>query len=296
MPLSDPLLDPRYGPLAASDEVVEFCAAHIGDVEVVADLSWPHGGSRVLELRDHRGTGWIAKAMRRNNYRTEREAYQRWVPALGDRASQVVYSDDTLQVLVFRTIPGVIADGTAYALDPRIHHQAGALLRCLHDCAPPSEAADLATVLRTTVERAIDNARTLGLLEPADAMAISFVGQIIDDLVKVPIMMVPTHGDNQPRNWLVDDDGVVHLIDFGLTNLGWWGRDLNRLRQQQWRDRPDLQEAFFAGYGRNATPAEEVMLRARDAQSALTTMFWARERNDPSFEEHWHSVLIRMGL
>jgi len=38
------------------------------------------------------------------------------------------------------------------------------------------------------------------------------------------------------------------------------------------------------------------MLQARDAQSALTTMFWARERNDPEFEEHGHAVLVRMGL
>ena len=233
--------------------------------------------------------------MRRSNYHTEREAYQRWVPALGDGASQVVYFDHALQLLVFRKINGVIADGTPYALDPRIHQQAGVLLRRLHDCEPPSEAADLAKVLRTTVERAIDNARSLGFLTPADAAAISFVGRIIDDLGEVPIMMVPTHGDNQPRNWLVDDDGV-HLIDFGLTNLGWWGRDLNRLRQQQWREREDLQDAFFTGYGRPATVAEEAMLQARDAQSALTTMFWAREHNDPDFEKDGHSVLVRMGL
>ena len=62
MTRSDALLDPRYGPLAASEAVIDFCKSHIGPVEAVADWSWPHGGSRVLELRDERGGGWIAKA------------------------------------------------------------------------------------------------------------------------------------------------------------------------------------------------------------------------------------------
>jgi hypothetical protein len=52
--------------------------------------------------------------------------------------------------------------------------------------------------------------------------------------------VVPTHGDWQPRNWLIDE-GVVRVIDFGRADLRPAAEDFVRLaRQDYWRDlRPE---------------------------------------------------------
>ncbi len=52
----------------------------LGPTEVVADRSWPHGESVVLELRCA-GTRVIGKAYRqREKFLNERWVYERWVP------------------------------------------------------------------------------------------------------------------------------------------------------------------------------------------------------------------------
>jgi aminoglycoside phosphotransferase (APT) family kinase protein len=47
--------------------------------------------------------------------------------------------------------------------------------------------------------------------------------------------LVPTQGDWQPRNWLVDDDGVVSVIDFGRAALRPAMTGLAGLEAQQFR-------------------------------------------------------------
>jgi tRNA A-37 threonylcarbamoyl transferase component Bud32 len=281
--------------LPSNDAVLDFCRAQIGPVNLTADRSWAHGVNLVLELADPHGDSWIVKAMARHSgYEREREALQRWAPALGDRAPVLAFHDDDLRLLAFRCLPGQIADGTPYELDPDVHRQAGELIRRLHDSEAPHSGADLRATLLGKVRRWVDRANAGGYLAATDAADVAFVEGIIGALGETIVDVVPTHGDNQPRNWLIDDGGVVRLIDFGLAGLEWWGHDLNRLRAQQWQARPDLRDAFYAGYGRRVTRDEESLLRARDAESALTTIFWAREYRDPEFEAQGQATLALM--
>ena len=48
------------------------------------------------------------------------------------------------------------------------------------------------------------------------------------------------------------------------------------MRQAEWRARPDLRDAFFDGYGRALTDAEEQALVCIGAVAATTTILWAR--------------------
>jgi hypothetical protein len=101
----------------------------------------------------------------------------------------------------------------------------------------------------------------------------------------------PIHNDNQPRNWLTDADGTVRVIDFGKAKRDVQLRDFERMRHQEWRGRPDLRDAFFDGYGRRLTAAEEQTLACIGAVAAVTTILWARAHADEEFERHGRRTL-----
>lgn len=60
---------------------------------------------------------------------------------------------------------------------------------------------------------------------------------------------VPCHLDFTPRNLLRDPQGTVRVIDFEHARYDLAARDLVRLADRIWRDRPDLEDAFRTHYG-----------------------------------------------
>src|SRR5690606_690708 len=101
-------------------------------------------------------------------------------------------------------------------------------------------------------------------------------------------VVVPTHGDYHPRNWLVDR-GRVSVIDFGRAAWRPPETDLARLAAQQWRARPDLEEAFLEGYGDD--PREEATWALVQLSEAVGTAAWAYQVGDERFEEQGHRML-----
>lgn len=87
------------------------------------------------------------------------------------------------------------------------------------------------------------------------------------------VTVVPTHGDWQPRNWLLHE-GVVKVIDFGRAELRPAFTDFARLSVQQFRTAPPLEAAFIQGYGRDP----------REPQPGIATGFGRR-----SAPQHGHS-------
>ncbi len=106
---------------------------------------------------------------------------------------------------------------------------------------------------------------------------------------------VPCHRDWQPRNWLVDDDGVVAVIDFEHARPGPWHEDLNRLWWDEWAADPALARAFFAGYGRRPDEAELATLLAVSVLGHLSTIVWADGHGDPAFGAHARRCLAVAG-
>ncbi|GIG87237.1 hypothetical protein [Plantactinospora endophytica] len=71
-------------------ELAGYARRVLGSGQIVADRSWQHGVSAVLEIRDDTGTTWYVKGhVDPERYRRELSTYRRWVPGLGGHAPRL---------------------------------------------------------------------------------------------------------------------------------------------------------------------------------------------------------------
>lgn len=103
-----------------------------------------------------------------------------------------------------------------------------------------------------------------------------------------PVPVVPTHGDWQPRNWLMNR-AELRVIDVGRFEFRPAISDFCRLAVQQWRTRPEMEAAFFEGYG--SDPRESRLWNITLLREAVTTAAWAFQVGDREFEKQGHRML-----
>jgi hypothetical protein len=256
--------------------IVEAASELLGPAEVVADRSWPHGESVVLELRCA-GERVIGKAYRqREKFVNERRVYERWVPAIADRAPRLLDADTDAQVALFSFVEGrPAADETR-----DLHRRAGRLLRRFHDVEPPVRLDGYLASLRQRFDQWVARAGR-GVL---GADEIDVVADCLEraDALADPLG-VPCHRDWQTRNWLIDDDGEPWAIDFEHARVAPWFEDVGRLWWREWRGRPDLAEAFLDGYGRQLEGEDRWWFDTMSALWHLTTIVWSDEHGDAPF-------------
>ncbi|AVT28936.1 hypothetical protein C6361_04880 [Plantactinospora sp. BC1] len=196
--------------------------------------------------------------------------------------------------LLLSAVPGEA--GLAHVTDPEVQRAAGVLLRRLHGTEALPPWTDLAAGKLDELDRL--SVRASRLLEPRE---LDFVRAGLRDLSGIAApARVPCHLDYGPRNWLVtgaDRHGAerrVHVIDFEWAGPEVWVNDLNRLYFGPWRGRPDLADAFLAGYGRTLDDADRAILHACAALTAVFIVVWAQRRGEPGFAEAWRQNLRRL--
>jgi Ser/Thr protein kinase RdoA (MazF antagonist) len=173
---------------------------------------------------------------------------------------------------------------------PEAFGQAGELTRRLHDSAPAIPLHDFADSLLTQMDSWLN--RMPGIVDPTD---VDHARGRVQELRQLPpTYSVRCHGDNQPRNWLVDDDGTVTLIDFGRAQVAVWLRDLERMYFKEWYENPALQDAFLEGYGCVLDDLDIARLRGIGAAGSIGGRLWAREHHNPAFEQHHIETLDRI--
>lgn len=258
--------------------------ARLGDIELVRDMSWNLVASIVLHVRSRDG-GVVVKAGDETNHHIGREisAHDGWTRPLvaTGHAARLIDADARERVLLLEHLPGVLIEGTDAESRPNTYAQAGALLRRLHDQGLWTDAEYEARV----------NARAVTWLDGehrVDAAVAARARSILVTDPAPPVTIVPTHGDWQPRNWLIDD-GTVRVIDFGRFALRPAATDLTRLAAQQWRGRPDLEAAFFEEYGED--PRDPDRRRMEALREAVGTACWAFQVGDEVFEAQGHRML-----
>ena len=214
----------------------------------------------------------------------ELEAHEKWLApwtSLG-RAPVLVQGDVGAKLLVTRWLPGQLVLGTAHVDFPDTYVQAGRLLALLHQQGQ--------AVVDDSYE-AREGAKSLAWLDKRHRIDAVTEERLRDEIASwpaPPAALVPTHGDWQPRNWLVDD-GTVSVIDFGRAALRPAMSDLTRLTVQDFARNPRLEGAFLEGYG--ADPREPQAWHRFLVREAIGTAVWAHQVGDNAFEEQGHRMI-----
>lgn len=274
--LPDPVT--TTAPVGLADEQRAVLEAWLPGFRVERDHSWGLTSTVVLEV-EHDGRRLVVKAAdpRDGHFPREVRAHRSWLGPWVEagRAPRLLHLDEDARILVTEFVPGDLVLGGPHELDPDVHRQAGALLAVLHGQDSVVDDTYWAREQETTLAW-LDRPHRI---TPATAARVRDVVEAWD---LPPAVLVPTHGDWQPRNWVLDSGAVVHAIDFGRADLRPAATDLARLTAQQFRTSADLEHAFVSGYG--SDPREPAAWRRHLLREAVSTAAWAHEVGDEQFE------------
>ena len=280
----------RTGELCWPAELADFASRVLGPCRLIADLSWPYEGSEVYRIRDAHGVDHILKRLINDRFfRMEVDGYQ-LAPALGaGRAPRLEVADEDLLAVIVTFLPGRPMLGE---IDPAIeipaYRQVGELLALLHASRP---ATSETAVLERLLERADGQlAKAADELTAAQHALARRAAAVLTDLTP-DLSAVPTHGDLQARNVLLDPStATVALIDFERAALAPAVRDLVRLEPGVLR-RPQLRAAFYDGYGRDLDPAGQHALRAWVVLDSVSALAWGIPNGDTEIVQRARAAL-----
>ncbi|MEU0027471.1 phosphotransferase [Streptomyces sp. NPDC006335] len=278
--------------------VVEFAERAVGRIAQWTDTSWAREESRVWRV--HGGTWYVKVHHNERFHGREVRGLRTWAPELGAPAPRLVAADETLRAVVLTAVPGRPLHGTVLTLgrERAVFQRIGALARRIHQSSPPRPAPAGSGPAVAKADRHLDGARSH--LLPGDEEFVRELVRQAEDLQ--PLEWVETHGDFQLRNILytpddadeTDDlDVFVAVIDLERSEPGPAVRDLVRL-SDAWAGRPDLFEAFLAGYGRSLTAAEEARLVIDAALDSVSGIAYGAVHGDPELVERGRRTLARL--
>ena len=251
---------------------------------VERDHGWGLVETTVLEMT-HAGSRFIVKAGGESDGHIAREihAHHNWLGAWTSigRAPTFEYGDAAVKLLVTRHLPGGLVLGSEYADLPSTYRQAGELLAVFH---AQTTATD------DDYERR-ENEKALAWLSGPHRIAPDTVERLRAEIAAWPTpaaTLVPTHGDWQPRNWLVHE-GVVSVIDVGRAAMRPAMTDFARLAVQDFLRDLELEAAFLHGYG--ADPREADAGHRNGVREGIGTAAWAHRVGDEPFEAQGHRMI-----
>jgi tRNA A-37 threonylcarbamoyl transferase component Bud32 len=247
------------------------------DRRVIADHSWDLARTHVLEVTtpdEHlivKAAGPADREIARE-IRAHRELLRPWT-SIG-RAPALLHADGRARLIATRYLPGKLVQGSTAEQRPETYRQAGELLALLHG---QTAVTDLDHSRR-------ERERTLHTLDKPHRLGSELERRtrgLVESWPNLPVVLVATHGDWQPRNWL-DDNDTLSVIDFGHTDLRPAISDFVRLSSRQFQETPALESAFLEGYGTD--PRDPAAWRRERIRQAIGTAVWAYEVGDEPFE------------
>lgn len=267
-----------------TDRQAAFVARWFPDPCLSKDMSWKLVDTVVLDVESGNGQ-IVVKAAGPGNRHIGREisAYLGFTGGLerAGRAARLLQHDRDANILAIGYVEGSLVEGSAAEFTPDTYYQAGTLSRAFHGQA---ERTDLDWDA-AAVAKSIDWLDKPHRIKPDHAARLR---TILLSHRPQSIAVVPTHGDWQPRNWLICG-GVVKIIDFGRFAWRPAISDFTRLAAQQWRQDPRLEEAFFDGYGED--PRTPDVWRMTAVHEAIGTAAWAYQVGDEAFENQGHRMI-----
>ena len=294
------------------DQVLIWCASVLGSVKVMSDTSKNHGGheSSVRRLRTNVGFCYLKVHNSPSHWHNEVHAYERWTGAFGAHAPKLLAVRDIEPLaLVISELPGQILEGMRLppSQERAIWRDAGAALVALHSLGPgggfgpclrdgtlveafPQDAREYVSKrFMSQIERAIQagciNDDELATLQAAYELIPAFEGE----------RPHPCHRDYCAANWLISQEGTwTGVIDFEFAYWDVRVADFSRDPDWNWMRRPELVDAFFTGYGRSLTPAEEQQRLVAHAEYALGAILWGHDHAFYGFEREGREALAHL--
>ncbi|MET7281166.1 aminoglycoside phosphotransferase family protein [Kribbella sp. NPDC005582] len=265
--------------MALDHQQLELLSRWLPGAVIEHDYSWGLVGTTVLQVGGVDGTRYIVKAGDAHDHHIERElaAHRQWLAVWMStgQAPRLVHGDDAAKLIVTEFLPGQLVEGTDSEWQLDTYRQAGELLARFHDQY---------AVLDDGEYESHQKAKTLSWLKRPhriDEAATAVLTAEVESWPTPHSLVVPTHGDWQPRNWLVHES-CVSVIDFGRAELRPRHTDFGRLAVQQFRTMPALESAFLDGY--DGDPRRTDAWRRLQVHDAITTAAWSHHVGDESYE------------
>lgn len=276
-------------------ELLVWCTRVLGAVEVLSDQSRAHPGERTgaHRLRTDAGPCYLKTHDDPAHWHSEVHGYRAWAAAFGPNAPRLLaVRDEVPLALVVTALPGRILDEVKLpvAQEREVWRRAGAALADFHDSATGSffgpcqqdgtpagpAIADAEEYIRSELDSWQHRGMAIDCLAPDEMAVVSAARSLLTAFANE--RPVPCHRDYGPANWLVTEDGLWSgVIDFEFSQWNVRMADFTRYPNWEWIDRPDLIEAFCAGYGRAFTPAEESQRLLCHLLYALAAVVWGQE-------------------
>lgn len=276
-------------------KLLEWCARVLGPVEVLSDQSREHPGDRTgaHRLCTDAGLCYLKTHNDPAHWHNEVHGYRAWASAFGPNAPRLLaVRDEEPLALVVTALPGKILDECRLppAQERDIWQQAGAALAvlhgsatgpffgpCLRDGTPAGTAiADAEAYIRAELDGWLGRGEAIDCLSP-DEIAVVAAARGLSGAFAGE-RPVPCHRDYGPANWLVTPDGVWSgVIDFEFAHWDVRMTDFTRYPNWEWIDRPDLIDAFYTGYGRIFSAAEEAQRLVCHVLYSLAAVVWGQE-------------------
>lgn len=251
--------------------------------ELVADLSWPEALTRVLRLRTPAGDVVVKAAG---------EVMAGHVPRgiaagrelRGPGLPELLAASEPDRILALRFQPGELVQDTPAEDDPAVFAAVGRLLATVHGSAAPVVSDEYPRYRLRWLRDWLP--RVTSLVDPALAGELAAA---VERIVAAPEPAVRTHGDMQPRNWLVDGD-QVRLIDFGRYAVRPAYTDLVRVWHRYPPGDPRV-DALLDGLGGRTWDGAGWW--AEHLYQGVSTVVWASDRGFDDFAEDGRRMLRR---
>lgn len=292
------------------EELVRWCQSTLGICEFEPIEKLETERSTSARVSSEQGFFYLKVFSDPARWSAESHAYENWTNALRPYAPNFIASRDTAPLAILtsaKTGENLATTRLPTDLERGVWRQAGKALAEFHALGtmdafstdqsdttmPFANSGEPVSFITSELELERDRAvatgsltkRHLKIISAAQRLASSFEGEA----------PVPCHRDYQPDNWIVSPDGeLTGIIDFELSR--WDVRMADFTRYPNWESivRPDLTEAFFDGYGRNLTQAEEEQRLVSHTIYALSAINWGTENSFDGFVREGHLALSHL--
>ncbi len=294
------------------DPVLRWCEGVLGAVDVIADHTRAHPGLRagVRRLRAATGEYCVKTHHDPAHWASEAHGYEQWVHVFGAHAPRLIaVRDEAPLALIVSALPGRVLEDQMLSPEREcaVWRAAGAALARLHaingEAFGPCRRDGVCSGVPMNDACAYVSAEFDGWLERGarmnclDADELAIVRRV-REWIPAFAGERPTacHRDYCPANWLVTDAGDWSgVIDFEFAYWDVRAADVSRHPQWEWIGRPDLEEAFDAGYATVRRPVDAEQRTVARACYALAAIVWGRESGYRGFEREGRVALKHVG-